>query len=222
MVPFVVKSGVMHMAEAALLWLVFIINISQESIVQPHGMWGVGDSIRYDRCVTNAPQELSYTVASIQDSVSTTMPSPAHTQKPACAAILIITTEAEPWPQPESARAAAKGVSSHDCSYNHSYILSQSASAAVTLNPVWRSGLTSSPCMCVWTVRMYVCIYWSICLAAMIETCNWTATAKGRVVVQHFIVCETNFESAYGIQILWNPSNLFGLHVCWEVKTFIS
>lgn len=38
MVPFVVKSGVMHMAEADLLWLVFIINISQESIVQPHGM----------------------------------------------------------------------------------------------------------------------------------------------------------------------------------------
>lgn len=103
-------------------------------------------------------------MASIQHSVSTTMPSPAHTKKPACAAILIITTEAEPWLQPESARAAAKGVSSHDCSYNHSYILSQSASAAVTLNPVWRSGLTSSACMCVRTVRMYVSIDLSVWL----------------------------------------------------------
>lgn len=49
--------GAMDITTVTVLWLLFaaLINISQESIVKPHGFWIHGAFIRYDTHITNTP-----------------------------------------------------------------------------------------------------------------------------------------------------------------------
>lgn len=138
----------MHMAAAvALLWLQYpLLILAKKALLSHMGREAtvvISDMadvlLMHHR--SSAIQWLQYKTQSAQPCISKQTHTTLHA---GCATILIITTKAEPWLQPESARAAAKGVLSHDCSYNHSYIRSQSVHAAVTLTPLWRTGLTSS------------------------------------------------------------------------------